>query len=154
MLRGENMTSDEIILLVGGILFGLAVIIPIAYLIWKWPELKRKEQERKQAFYDECEKELDYVFKKAIVLEKRKDFYYVSNLNIPKSQEDFFATFLIENKEKREFQIREDIYERIEQGQQGTLITVNGNFFDFGDGEEVELEDGQIDCVEPESAEE
>ena len=148
------MTSDEIILLVGGILFGLAVIIPIAYLIWKWPELKRKEQERKQAFYDECEKELDYVFKKAIVLEKRKDFYYVSNLNIPKSQEDFFATFLIENKEKREFLIREDIYERIEQGQQGTLVTVNGNFFDFGDGEETEIEVEQLGCAKLEEKEE
>ena len=147
------MTSDEIILLVCGILSLLTIVITLVYVIYKWPELKRKEQERKQAFYDECEKELDYDYKKAMVLEKRENFYYVSNLNIPRSQKDFFATFLIENEEKREFKIREDIYERIEKGQRGTLVTVNGNFFDFGEGEEVELDDGQIDSVESENAE-
>ena len=145
------MTSDEIIIWSGVILFALAVIIPIAYVIWTYPELKRKEQERKQTFYDESEKDLDYVFKKAIILGKRKDSYYVSNLNIPRYQEDFFVTFLIENKEKQEFQIREDIYERIEENQVGTLVTVNGNFFDFGDGEEVDFQDEQTDGVEIEN---
>jgi hypothetical protein len=47
------------------------------------------------------------------------------------------VAFLTDEGEELVFEIPQEIYDRIEEGQYGTLITVNGNFFDFGDGEEI-----------------
>ncbi|MBQ3221154.1 MAG: hypothetical protein IJB34_04255 [Clostridia bacterium] len=50
----------------------------------------------------------------------------------------FFATFQLENGETVEYELERESYEKITEGQTGTLVLVNGNFFDFGDGEEIE----------------
>jgi hypothetical protein len=47
------------------------------------------------------------------------------------------VAFLTDEGEELVFEIPQEIYDRIEEGQHGNLITVNGNFFDFGDGEEI-----------------
>lgn len=132
--------GELVLIILSIIIFLGGTIALIWYFVRSYPlEMERRKKE-KQAYYEQCEKGLDYVFTQAKVLSKRKDFYWKSNINIPKSQEDFYAVFLTENGEK-EFLIRADIYERIEEGQEGTLVTVNGNFFDFGDGEDIPLED-------------
>ena len=48
------------------------------------------------------------------------------------------VAFMTDEGKELVFEIPEEIHERISEGQHGNLITVNGNFFDFGDGEEIE----------------
>lgn len=50
----------------------------------------------------------------------------------------YFATFQLENEEEVEYEIGQEFYEKIEEGQTGTLVVTNGNFFAFGEGEEVD----------------
>ena len=51
---------------------------------------------------------------------------------------EYFATFQLENEEEVEYEIGQEFYEKIEEGQTGTLVVTNGNFFAFGEGEEVD----------------
>ena len=50
----------------------------------------------------------------------------------------YFVTFVLEDGREVEYQIAQDLYEKLQTEQTGTLVLVNGNFFDFGDGEEME----------------
>ena len=43
----------------------------------------------------------------------------------------FVATFLSGGGKSLAYRIPEEIYEKLEEGQSGTLLLVNGNFFDF-----------------------
>lgn len=51
---------------------------------------------------------------------------------------EYFVTFALENGQETEYQIGQELYEKLQEGQTGMLVLVNGRFFDFGDGEEVE----------------
>lgn len=51
---------------------------------------------------------------------------------------EYFVTFLLEDNREMEFQIGQALYEKLQEEQTGTLVLVNGQFFDFGDGEEIE----------------
>ena len=52
-------------------------------------------------------------------------------------EEEFYVTFKTENDEEIEYPVRQEIWEGIAEYQEGTLVLVNGNFFDFGDGQEI-----------------
>lgn len=52
----------------------------------------------------------------------------------------YFATFESVNGTTAEYEIGEEYYNRIQEGQTGTLVLMNGSFFDFGDGEDLEEE--------------
>jgi len=49
----------------------------------------------------------------------------------------FFVTFLTDDGEEKEFKVSRELFDRLYEDQTGTLVTVNGNFFDFGDGEDM-----------------
>lgn len=51
---------------------------------------------------------------------------------------EYFATFALENGQEVEYEIGQELYEKIEQGEVGTLVLINGNFFSFGEGEDIE----------------
>lgn len=51
---------------------------------------------------------------------------------------EYFVTFALENGQETEYQIGQELYEKLQEGQTGMLVLVNGRFFDFGDGEEIE----------------
>lgn len=51
---------------------------------------------------------------------------------------EYFATFALENGQEVEYEIGQELYEKIEQGEAGTLVLINGNFFSFGEGEDIE----------------
>lgn len=54
---------------------------------------------------------------------------------------EYFVTFLLEDGQEMEYQIGQELYEKLQEGQAGTLVLVAGRFFDFGDGEEIEKEE-------------
>ena len=56
----------------------------------------------------------------------------------------FCATFMTDDGEELEFEIPQELFDRISEDQLGSLVTINGNFIDFGDGEDVAEEKESI----------
>ena len=49
----------------------------------------------------------------------------------------YCVQFLTEDNQRVEYSVPEELYDYIFIGQKGVLATVDGEFFDFGDGEEI-----------------
>ena len=130
------MTDEELfalIFLIGGLLIGLLLFF---YFLFEYPKDKEKERLRREKVLEEYEKEPEYLFTQAKILSKEKKAYYVG-VKLPKLVEEYSIRLLTEEGEERHYRVREEVYSRIEKGQKGTLVTVNGNFFDFGDGTDI-----------------
>lgn len=78
-------------------------------------------------------------FVAATVVSKRLYTHYEQNglLQLPETVTRFFVTFAPQGGESVEFEVSKEMYDGVGEGQEGTLVTVGGNFFDFGDGEDV-----------------
>ena len=50
----------------------------------------------------------------------------------------YYVTFLTDDGETKEYTVSEEMYQKCTPNATGTLVTVDGKFFDFGDGEEIE----------------
>lgn len=76
-------------------------------------------------------------FFKATVKEKRIYEKFVGKVSVQAltAVYEYFATFILENKQETEYEIGRELYEKIQEGQAGTLVLMQGTFFDFGDGE-------------------
>ena len=130
------MTDEELfalIFLIGGLLIGLLLFF---YFLFEYPKDKESERLRREKVLEEYEKEPEYLFTQAKILSKEKKAYYVG-VKLPKLVEEYSIRLLTEEGEERHYRVREEVYSRIEKGQKGTLVTVNGNFFDFGDGTDI-----------------
>ena len=130
------MTDEELfalIFLIGGLLIGLLLFF---YFLFEYPKDKERERLRREKVLEEYEKEPEYLFTQAKILSKEKKAYYVG-VKLPKLVEEYSIRLLTEEGEERHYRVREEVYSRIEKGQKGTLVTVNGNFFDFGDGTDI-----------------
>lgn len=122
----------------------MVVIALICYFVFQYPKDKAKNEARKQAFYDECEKEPEYVFKQAKITSMRNHVYYQQNLGfpqMPQKVDEYYVTFLNEDGEEKEYLVSQEFFYNVVKGEEGTLVTVNGNFFDFGDGIDVVVEE-------------
>ena len=78
-------------------------------------------------------------FFEATVKGKRiyEKFVHRVSMHVAEGVFQFFVTFQLENDEEMEFEIGQEWYEKLEKGQTGTLVLMGGNFFTFGDGEEM-----------------
>lgn len=50
----------------------------------------------------------------------------------------YYVTFLTDEGETKEFAVSEEMFQKCTPNATGMLVTVDGKFFDFGDGEEIE----------------
>ena len=77
-------------------------------------------------------------FFNATVKEKRIYKRFVSGVSVttPVGIFQYFATFKLDNEKEVEYEIGQELYEKITEGQIRTLVILNGNFFAFGDGED------------------
>lgn len=50
----------------------------------------------------------------------------------------YFVAFLTDNGERIEHEVSKEMFEKCIEGDTGMLVTVEGKFFDFSDGEDVE----------------
>ena len=57
---------------------------------------------------------------------------------LPAQVDEYYATFRLETGEEVEYKIPEELFYTLQQEEEGVLVTVNGNFFDFGSGEEIQ----------------
>ena len=129
------MTEGEI----WGLFTIITIIVVTIAIILTVRKDKEKERLRRQKVEEEYEKEPEYEFHQARVVERKKLVYY-AGVKMPQQVVECKVSFCLENGEIITYQIRGDIFDKIEDNQQGTLVTVNGNFFDFGDGEDIETE--------------
>ena len=53
----------------------------------------------------------------------------------------FTAVFLTDDGERLTYEVPEDVYVTLSEDQTGTLVILNGKFFDFGDGEDIAEEE-------------
>ena len=79
-------------------------------------------------------------FFNATVKSKRIFERFVNGVSwaVPVGVFEYYVTFELENGEEMEHKISQELYEIFNEGQTGTLVLFNGNFFSFGDGEDVE----------------
>ena len=79
----------------------------------------------------------------AVVISKRMDGEWGGNVNTPHYNDCYFVTFLTDAGETKEFRVGKETFDAVYEGQGSTLITVDGKFFAFDDGEEIaeELQD-------------
>ena len=109
-----------------------------------WEELKallkkvKESLDTEEPMYQIEEPETEFF--EATVKGKRiyEKFVHRVSIHVAEGVFQFFVTFQLENDEEMEFEIGQEWYEKLEKGQTGTLVLVGGNFFDFGDGEEME----------------
>ncbi len=57
-------------------------------------------------------------------------------LHQPQCIVEYGVLFVTESGEEKFFLVSEEVFDGLEEGQVGTLVIINGNFFDFGCGEE------------------
>jgi hypothetical protein len=126
----------------------VCAIIIVGAIVWWfiacYPKEKEKHLQKQEKLEEECQQAPEYAFIQAKVLLKKKGGYYQSELRMPALPnwiDEQSIVFLTEKGEEVEYPVRLEVFKRIEEGQEGTLVTVNGNFFDFGEGEDVSDED-------------
>lgn len=75
------------------------------------------------------------VFRRATVLKKKAELVFIKNSKTGKHERVFEVTFLVDGNEET-YPVEQAWFDRLYEGQTSTLVTVNGNFFAFEEGEE------------------
>ncbi|MBQ8294937.1 MAG: hypothetical protein IJX87_00725 [Clostridia bacterium] len=109
-----------------------------------WEELKLLLKKIEKSFETDDPiyqiEEPESQFFEATVKEKRIFEKFVNGVSAatPVGLFQYFVTFQLENDETVEYEIGQEWYQKIESGQIGILVLVNGHFFSFGEGEDIE----------------
>ena len=61
-------------------------------------------------------------------------------MKIPKYEAYFWITFLTDDGEEQTYNVSQELFDKTNVGDVASLVTINGTFLDFGDGEDVEEE--------------
>jgi len=122
------MNSVGIILIIIGAVFVALVIAGI----YDW-QRNRKMYEK----LDDPIEEIPAVAIGAVVVSKRANIQNMGGAKYPHSKLCCYATFSTDAGETVEYSIPQEVYNLIKENDYGTIVTVDGNFFAFGDGEVV-----------------
>ena len=119
-----------------------AVLIFFAYLIIRESKYEKAKREQAAAEIDNAVEEAAEAEPVAIgarVL--RKELYGRHTVR-------FGVTFLTDEGEEKDYTVSEKLYNALTVDQTGMLVTINGYFLDFGDGEELPEEAEELDAEE------
>lgn len=124
--------------LLGLILLFVTVLGFFVLIGWMIKEYIRKRREL--ANYDTPDDELggDVDAVSASVVSRRGADEWSGNGKVPTYHLGMYVTFIKTDGSKVEYAVSEEIYKKCIPGTVGMLVTMNGQFFDFGDGEDVE----------------
>ena len=131
----NHIDSNLLLGIVGGVVLAMVAVL-------SFREIRREKAKHQQAVEEmEQMEEENYtlpepVAKTARVIDKRFSSDVIGTKSV-KQVSSFFVTFFTEDGETVEYPIPEEIFLQIEKGQESTLVTVDGQFFDFGDGEDA-----------------
>lgn len=110
------------------IFFTVAVLF-VAFIVWLFKRYK-KEIIQEQEDLEKAPEDYPLVTVNAVVKEMRCGTSMVG-MKSPKSTKFFMIMFLTENNENLTYQVSEELYLSLSEGMNGSLATINGNFFDF-----------------------
>ncbi len=80
----------------------------------------------------------EYAVIGARVMDMKCEGHYEGNAKHPHHHVFFNVTFLTDRGETLKFSVGQTVFDRLSLYMTGDLVTVNGNFFDFSNGEEIE----------------
>lgn len=131
MIELHELTVPILVLIAGG-LIGLSV--------WGLIHSTRKEaNERAEALSeDEPWTPPEPIAIGARVVGLRVTAGTVGTTKQPTYGAAFLVTFLTDDGERVEYAVPEELYITLTEDETGTLVTLNGDFFDFGEGEDAE----------------
>lgn len=110
----------------------LIILIPAYFMI----ALKRSKHGKQQ--FEESDEPFELPPADAIgatVVSKR---WEVAKSGKRTGNVEYYITFLTDDGETVEHEVTETVFEKCAESDTGMLVTVEGKFFDFGDGEEIE----------------
>lgn len=96
-----------------------------------------KEKQRRDAIKTEFERSVilpEVIGRNAMVTDKKIE---MKKIDIYSHRLIYTVTFLTENNTTEAYSVPEELFNNCNIGQRGTLATVDGEFFDFGDGEPI-----------------
>ena len=138
------MTGNQIIALTVGLFALIMAVLIFLYVKFQYPKdkalMELRNKEREEAYKKAFETEPEYIFKQAKITAMRNYVYYQQTMGfpqLPQKVDEYYVTFLNEDGEEKEYLVSQEFFYNVVKGEEGTLITVNGNFFDFGDGVDV-----------------
>jgi len=110
----------------------------VAFIVIIATKESREYHEFKKKYINQEPKleEEKVVYRQAKAVKKRIHIYYTS-IKQPKSVMQYWVKFSFDDGTEKEYEISKQIFDRIEEGEDGTLVLYNGVFFDFGAGEEI-----------------
>ena len=123
------MNSDELSFVVVMVIIVLGIILIAGLTI---AELKKRKN-----FAFEDVPEPDVVVKKAEVISKYVDTKRTGSYRQPNHHLVYRVIFRTENGETKEYSVPVDIFNACEPHITGDLVTVDGDFLDFGEGEDL-----------------
>ena len=127
MLSGSAAIIAILSIVAGFILLYILLSIKVSL-----NEKKQKNAQQTQEKPQETEEEFNAVG--AVVLSKESVLHTTRHNH----SLNFKVTFMTDDGTKIQLTVPQEVYESIYESQVGDLVTVNGNFFYFGDGESVE----------------
>ncbi len=119
----------------GILLIGVAVMVSVAVPSIKQAFFPSKKQLEKT--FNEPIEEIPPEIIGARVTDKRTAVASTGSVKSPNHEIVFFVSFLTDDGETREYRVTQEIFEKCEIYQTGDLVTYDGIFFDFGEGEEI-----------------
>ncbi len=120
--------------------FGLILIGSLVFILVKesknYQKIQAKDVQAIKVDKDVPKPKVEFFDAKTI--KKRIHIYYVSEINIPISETQHWIMFQLKDGTEKEFLVPKELFDKVNENQDGVLVTVNGNFFDFGEGEDIE----------------
>lgn len=107
------------------ILLGIGLLAHLFYTLWRANRYSKTDLESMEAPAEE----LPCKAVGARLVDRRTD--------ARRYELHYVLTFLTDDGEIKEFTVAEEVFLRYTTDQIGTLVTIDGEFFDFGDGEAI-----------------
>ncbi len=96
-----------------------------------------KEKQRRASIKAEFERPVrlsEIIGRNAVVTDKKIE---MEKIDIYSHRLIYIVTFLIDNNKTENHHVPEELFNSCNIGQRGTLATMDGEFFDFGNGEAI-----------------
>ena len=112
------------------IVFVVSLVLIIVWLFVNDHKSKKKDGGRKETPEEHLEREAEYSECRARLVKMQCGVDVRGTKRVFVS-EKYFITFELEDGSTVDYGVDEEIYELLEEGMEGTLVTVEGNFFGF-----------------------